>query len=160
MGLHRSSPHHQETRPAATGEVKAWLEKEYPEIQAQAMQEDAGIWVGDETAVQNSRTNFAATHLVARLLLLQVRASSSIFTWYRRLANQARYVSNCIPRQLTSSDSRFLDENDSGRQGRKIILILDNLRVHHAKDLQPWLLENKHLIELRFLPAYSPEMNR
>ncbi|MBK8801175.1 MAG: transposase [Fibrobacteres bacterium] len=53
----------------------------------------------------------------------------------------------------------FLDENDSGRQGRKIILILDNLRVHHAKDLQPWLLENKHLIELRFLPAYSPEMN-
>ncbi|QQS04304.1 MAG: winged helix-turn-helix domain-containing protein [Fibrobacterota bacterium] len=27
-------------------EVKAWLEKEYPEIQAQAMQEDAGIWWG------------------------------------------------------------------------------------------------------------------
>ncbi|MBK8801174.1 MAG: hypothetical protein IPN71_03795 [Fibrobacteres bacterium] len=53
------------------------------------------------------RTNFAATHLVARLLLLQVRASASIFTWYRRLATKARYVSNCIPRQLTSSDSRI-----------------------------------------------------
>lgn len=45
-------------------------------------------------------------------------------------------------------------------KGCKIILILDNLRVHQAKDLQPWLLENKHLIELRFLPAYSPEMKR
>ena len=43
--------------------------------------------------------------------------------------------------------------------GRKILLVLDNLRVHHGKDLQPWLAENKHLIELKFLPAYSPELN-
>ncbi|MBK9580031.1 MAG: transposase [Fibrobacteres bacterium] len=53
----------------------------------------------------------------------------------------------------------FLMKMIADAKGRKIILILDNLRVHHAKDLQPWLLENKHLIELRFLPAYSPEMN-
>jgi DDE superfamily endonuclease len=44
-------------------------------------------------------------------------------------------------------------------KGREIIMILDDLRVHHAKDLLSWLLENKHLIELRFLPAYFPEMN-
>lgn len=31
---------------------------------------------------------------------------------------------------------------------RKIILILDNLRVHHSKILQEWLSENKAFIEI------------
>jgi len=44
-------------------------------------------------------------------------------------------------------------------KGKKIILIVDNLKVHHAKILQPWFLENKDKIELKFLPSYSPEMN-
>jgi transposase len=45
------------------------------------------------------------------------------------------------------------------RPGRKIILIVDNARWHHAKLLRPWLEENRHLIELFFLPAYSPDFN-
>ncbi|AVM46820.1 MAG TPA: hypothetical protein DFL85_04985 [Lentisphaeria bacterium] len=31
---------------------------------------------------------------------------------------------------------------------RKIILSLDNLRVHHSKILQEWLSENKAFIEI------------
>ncbi len=41
----------------------------------------------------------------------------------------------------------------------KIFLILDNLRVHHAKILKGWLEENKDKIELFYLPSYSPELN-
>ncbi len=41
----------------------------------------------------------------------------------------------------------------------KIFLILDNLSVHHAKILKSWLEENKHKIELFYLPSYSPELN-
>ena len=41
----------------------------------------------------------------------------------------------------------------------KIFLILDNLRVHHAKVVDKWLKENKDKIEVFFLPAYSPELN-
>ena len=41
----------------------------------------------------------------------------------------------------------------------KIFLILDNLRVHHAKILKPWLEENRSKIELFYLPSYSPELN-
>ena len=42
---------------------------------------------------------------------------------------------------------------------RKVILLLDNLRVHHSKALQEWLTENKAFIEVFFLPSYSPDLN-
>lgn len=44
-------------------------------------------------------------------------------------------------------------------KGKKILLILDNARYHHANLIQPWLQENKRNIELLFLPPYSPELN-
>lgn len=41
----------------------------------------------------------------------------------------------------------------------KIVMILDNARIHHAKLVQPFLNEVKDRIELMFLPPYSPELN-
>ena len=38
-------------------------------------------------------------------------------------------------------------------------MILDNVRIHHAKLLKPFLDENKDRLELMFLPAYSPKLN-
>lgn len=42
---------------------------------------------------------------------------------------------------------------------RKVILILDNLKVHHAKPVKEWLEDHKKMIEVFYLPAYSPELN-
>jgi len=44
-------------------------------------------------------------------------------------------------------------------KSKKILLILDNARYHHAKIILPWLEKNKRKIELFFLPPYSPELN-
>lgn len=43
--------------------------------------------------------------------------------------------------------------------GRKVFLILDNLRVHHSNKVRDWLKKHAEHIELFFLPAYSPELN-
>jgi transposase len=48
--------------------------------------------------------------------------------------------------------------NNNGRK-KKILLVLDNARYHHAKIIQPWLKEMKDVIELFFLPPYSPDLN-
>ena len=40
----------------------------------------------------------------------------------------------------------------------KIVMILDNARIHHAKLLEPFLKENSRL-QLVFLPPYSPKLN-
>ena len=45
------------------------------------------------------------------------------------------------------------------KRGKKIILILDNARYHHATLIQPWLAKNSKKIQLLFLPPYSPDLN-
>jgi len=42
---------------------------------------------------------------------------------------------------------------------KKILLVLDNARYHHAKILKSWLEEVSDLLELFFLPPYSPDLN-
>jgi len=43
--------------------------------------------------------------------------------------------------------------------GRTVFLILDNLRVHHARVVKAWLAEHKDEIAVFYLPSYSPELN-
>jgi len=43
--------------------------------------------------------------------------------------------------------------------GRKVFLILDNLRVHHSYVVKDWLIEHNDKIEVFFLPSYSPGLN-
>ena len=43
--------------------------------------------------------------------------------------------------------------------GKKVFLILDNLRVHHSKLVKAWVDEREDKIELFYLPSYSPELN-
>ncbi|MGC9208206.1 transposase, partial [Acidithiobacillus sp.] len=42
---------------------------------------------------------------------------------------------------------------------QKIFLVVDNLRVHHAKVVSTWLAGKQDRIELVFLPPYAPESN-
>ena len=53
----------------------------------------------------------------------------------------------------------FLKTTLSHYENRKIVIILDNARIHHAKLLKPFLDEMKDRLELMFLPPYSPELN-
>jgi transposase len=45
------------------------------------------------------------------------------------------------------------------RQRRKMFVVVDNARWHHAKALAPWLNRHRKTLRLDFLPPYSPEIN-
>ena len=45
------------------------------------------------------------------------------------------------------------------RKGCRMVVIVDNARWHHAKVLQGWLADHRHMLRLDFLPPYSPELN-
>lgn len=53
----------------------------------------------------------------------------------------------------------FLGKVASAYPTGKIVLILDNARIHHAKILEPFLNEQKGRLQLMFLPPYSPQLN-
>lgn len=60
-----------------------------------------------------------------------------------------------------NSDSflAFLNQLISRYKGRKIHLIVDNARYHKSSKVKQWLKDKDHLIELHYLPPYSPELN-
>jgi transposase len=45
------------------------------------------------------------------------------------------------------------------RRTRKIVILLDNAKYHHAVMLRPFLKNHRDRLALEFLPAYSPELN-
>ncbi len=53
----------------------------------------------------------------------------------------------------------FLEKVVIHYQGEKIVMVLDNARIHHAKLIQPFLEEHQDHLQLLFLPPYSPQLN-
>jgi transposase len=141
-------------------EVKAWLGEEYPAIAERAKKEGAVIHWGDETGCQNECNyvkGYAPKGQTPTLPFgddkLRVSMISSItnqgkcrYMFYNGSFNAALFL-QFIKRLVKDSD------------GRKTILIIDNLRVHHARIVKDWVQSNEDKIELIFLPRYSPELN-
>lgn len=56
-------------------------------------------------------------------------------------------------------DGAFNHEKLIEDAGRKVLMILDNLSVHHCKPVKAWLDTHTDQIEVLYLPSYSPELN-
>jgi len=50
-------------------------------------------------------------------------------------------------------------EQVSQEAGRRVIVIIDNAKYHHAKLHAAWRQEQQARFALDFLPPYSPELN-
>jgi len=40
-----------------------------------------------------------------------------------------------------------------------MVILLDNARYHHARILRDWLWKRRKIVQLLFLPPYSPQLN-
>ena len=56
---------------------------------------------------------------------------------------------------------QFLDQlyKSSTVDGKRVVIIIDNARYHHAKLHRLWRDEHQDQFQLDFLPPYSPELN-
>ncbi len=45
------------------------------------------------------------------------------------------------------------------RRGRRLLVVLDNARYHHARALAPFLPDHRRVLTLSFLPPSSPDLN-
>ena len=145
-----------EQRPA---EVQRWLNDEYPEIHARAKAENAEIHWGDETGLRNDcqHTRGYAPKGKTPVIRLNARRESInlISTVTNRGKVRFRFFEGSMNADILIDFMKRLTKDAD----RKVFLILDNLRVHHAKVVKAWLLEHKEEIEVFYLPAYSPELN-
>jgi len=147
-----------EQRPAA---VQRWLDKDYPAIAGRAKQEQAEIHWGDETGMRNDSQHgrsYAPRGHTPVIRLSAKRASTNMIS---TVTNQGKVRFMIYSGSMNASRLiQFFTQLLKGAN-KKIFLILDNLRVHHAKPVKAWLAKPRHTkrIEVFFLPAYSPELN-
>jgi transposase len=145
-----------EQQPAA---VKKWLDEEYPVIAQKAKVEQADIYWGDETGVRNDCQHGRSYAPKGQTPVLRLPAKRVSLNMISALSNQGKvrfmiYKENMTYQVLITFMQRLVKDAP-----RKVFLILDNLKVHHAKKVQEWLLEHNSQIEVFYLPSYSPELN-
>ena len=139
--------------------VEAWLKESYPEIARRAKAEEAEIHWGDETGVRSDCQHGRSYAPVGQTPVQRVSGSRFATNMISTVTNQGKVRFMLYRETLTAPVLiRFLARliRDTGR---KVFLILDNLKVHHSKKVRAWLEKYQAQIELFFLPAYSPELN-
>jgi len=139
--------------------VNDWLQKEYPAIRKRAKAEKAEIMWGDETSCQNE-TNYVKGYApIGKTPMLPVGDHKLRVSMISAITNQGKLRFMFYRESMNAKLMiEFLDRLIQGSQ-RKIYLILDNLKVHHATIVREWLEGRKRQIELFFLPSYAPEYN-
>jgi len=138
--------------------VNAWVKEEYPEIAARAKTENAEIYWGDETGVQNTADYLKGYAPVGKTPVIEREAQKFKANLLSAISNRGklRFViyDKLSPDKLIDFMRRLVADTK-----RKVFLILDNLRIHHAKKVSAWLKKHKHEIEVFYLPPYAPEYN-
>jgi len=142
-------------------QTKKWLKEEYPQIKQQAKKDNADIWWCDETSCQSIPTNLKGyakkgskiksvlEHPAKKFRINMISAitntGKTMFSLYDESINTERFIDFL---------SKVIKSND-----KKVYMIVDNLRVHHAKVVTKWIEEHKDKIAIFYLPPYSPEFN-
>ena len=128
-------------------------------IQKRALKETVEIHWGDETGVTNELNYGRSYSPIGVTPVAYVQAKRLSTSMISTITNQGKVRFMIYKGGMNVAIFKQFLQRLIKDAGRKIFLIVDNLRVHHAKVLSEWLEANKDLIELFFLPSYSPERN-
>ena len=139
--------------------VQKWLDESYPVIKEKAKKEDAEIYWGDETGVRSDCQHGRGYAPVGKTPMIKLSAKRRSTNMISAITNQGKvrfqiYDGRMNADQLIQFMKRLIKDAK-----RKVLLIVDNLRVHHAKKVTQWLAKHPEQIEVFYLPAYSPELN-
>jgi transposase len=146
-----------EQRPEA---VRTWLQEDYPAIHERAKAENAEIHWGDETGIRSDSQHGRSYAPRGNTPVIRLSAKYTSINMISTVTNQGLVRWMMYDGTLNAKVFiKFLQRLIRGAKGRKIFLILDNLRVHHAKVVTAWLEDHEQEIELFYLPSYSPELN-
>jgi len=140
--------------------VEKWLKESYPAIAAAAKAEGAEIYWGDQTGVNNQPNAPRGYAPCGQTPVIKQRAKRFGCSVMSAITNRgsARWMvyKGALNAALLI---RFMKRLVKQMGGRKVYLILDNLKVHHAKPVKAWLEANVEQIAVHYLPSYSPELN-
>jgi len=145
-----------EQSPAA---VERWLAHEWPAIAARAKAEGAEVHWGDESGLRSDDVRGRSYAPPGQTPVVKVNARRQGLSVISTVTNKGQMRFKLFERALKADILiDFMARLIRERQ-QKVFLILDNLKVHHAKTVTAWLADHAERIEVFYLPSYSPELN-
>ena len=140
--------------------VKKFLEEEYPSIETLAKKEGAEIQWADETHLVSLPNYIRGFAPVGQTPTLKKPAKKFKINMISSISNRGtlRWMIYDDQKMDAKVFIKFLKRLIKSNK-KKVFLIVDNLRVHHAKLVKNWVEENKENIRIFYLPPYSPELN-
>ena len=146
-----------EQKPEA---VKKWLEEEYPAIEAKAKAEKGLIYWGDEMGLRSDHQAGRSFHPKGKTPVVAVSGNRFRCNMISALTNRGQLAFSVFEGSFVIAVFlAFLQRLIKHAKGRKVFLIVDGHPVHRAKTVKEWLTTKAPLIELFYLPGYSPERN-
>jgi transposase len=140
--------------------VKRWLKEESPASAMQAKAEGAEIYWGDQTGGNNQPNAPRGDAPCGQTPPVSQRSKRFGFSVMSAVTHRgsARWMGY---KGALNADLliRFMERLVRQMKGRKVYLILDNLRVHHSAPVKTWLAAHRQQIAVLHLPSYSPELN-
>lgn len=140
--------------------VARWLAEQYPALAARAKREQALLLWGDEMGLRSD-------HAAGRSFAPKGKTPVVKKSGRRFGCNVIQAISNRGELCFRVFDGRFTQELFidflqrllKHAKGRKVHLIVDGHPAHRGRKAKQWLQERASLIELHYLPGYSPELN-
>lgn len=139
--------------------IGKWLNEEFPGITERAKAEDAEIFFGDETNIQNTCNYMRGYAPKGKTPVVKTESQKFKINMLSAVSKRGKlrfvlYKDNMDSDKLIDFMRRLVHDSK-----KKVFLILDNLKVHHSKKVQAWLENHKDKIEVFYLPPYAPEYN-
>lgn len=139
--------------------VREWMDKEYPAIAAKAAKEGAEVHWGDETGIKSNDHRGRGYAPKGRTPVLRHKGSAESVNMISTVTKLGKLRFMIYDGSFNAQVFiRFLTRLVKSSP-KKVHLIVDNLRVHHAKLVKAWIAQRPEEIELHYLPSYSPDLN-
>jgi len=139
--------------------VQKWLADEYPAIVKRAKARGACIYWVDETGVTNKCNSQRGYAPKGKTPILKQNGTTRKVNMISAVTNKGEVRFMCYTSTMTQLKFiLFLSKLIKSTDG-SVIVITDNLSVHHGKKVVKWVAEQHGAIELEFIPSYSPELN-
>lgn len=139
--------------------IEQWMNETYPSIAARAKAEGAVIYWGDETAVAEDGHWLRGYAPAGQTPVLAAPSKRHGLSMISAISNQGLVRFEFIEEAMNTELFIGFMEKLVADSPQKVFLILDNLKVHHAKAVTAWLEAHQTQIEVFYLPPYSPEIN-
>jgi transposase len=139
--------------------VQHWLGEEFPKIRRRALRKGADVYFGDESGIRTDYHRGSTWAPKGQTPVVQSTGSRYSLNLVSAISPRGHMRFMTFKGRMSAEQFIEFLQRLLENQTRRIFLIVDNHPAHRAKKVQAFVASTQGMLELYFLPPYSPELN-